>query len=495
MANKVHLKKLAEGVTAWNEWRVANPNLNVDLSRVYLVHEVAIRNQSKAWRILAPFISLLVTLLLQQTEITDHIVNLFEHNAFLKVNLPPLTELTLYTIIRLSIFSVIMITLFFGLELMLNYSRGKLNLKNINMKKVNLYRADLEGVDLRYADLRYADLRDSNLSYLEAIGVNFSDADLTGACIANWNINHTTILDNVKCDYIYLQCNEDTGKFEQRRPINSNSIFATGEFTQRFKVFEKALETIDLTFTDGIDWKVFFQSFQELRQQYSQHKLTIQRIEDKDSAFIIGLKFNVETDINIDEIKCFLETEFKERYENRLKLLESQYQSEINSKDNEIALYRQHNADLNEIVKKLADKNTNVIVQVTGSGSNHHREGVMSENYNNEFQGVNIANFANKVADNARQQANQNIQISEKKQILAEAAAEIQRLVKKSEQNNPMATEVEKINYVNDETTPNFKRRVVGALQGFGEAAIEEFLDNSYINIAKAIIKGWIKPD
>ena len=84
---------------------------------------------------------------------------------------------------------------------------------------------------------------------------------------------------------------------------------------------------------------------------------------------------------------------------------------------------------------------------------------------------------------------------SEQKQTLAEAAGEIQQLLKQLEKTNPTATESEKIAYVNDETTPSFKRRVVGALQAGSEAAIEEFLDNSYINVGKAIVKGWIKPE
>jgi hypothetical protein len=84
---------------------------------------------------------------------------------------------------------------------------------------------------------------------------------------------------------------------------------------------------------------------------------------------------------------------------------------------------------------------------------------------------------------------------SEKKQTLAEAAAEIQQLLEQLEASNSAATEYEKITYVNDETTPSFKRRVVGALQSGGEAAIEEFLDNPYVNVGKAIVKGWIKPE
>jgi hypothetical protein len=119
----------------------------------------------------------------------------------------------------------------------------------------------------------------------------------------------------------------------------------------------------------------------------------------------------------------------------------------------------------------------------------------VSETYNNDYRGANIANSANKVSDNARQQANQYIHLAEQKQTLAEAAAEIQQLLKQLEVTNPTATEHEKIEYVNDETTRSFKRRAVGALQAGGEAAIEEFLANPYINVGKAIIKGWIKPE
>ena len=112
--------------------------------------------------------------------------------------------------------------------------------------------------------------------------------------------------------------------------------------------------------------------------------------------------------------------------------------------------------------------------------------------YNNYVSG----NIADQVSHNAQQQANQHIHfLSEQGQILAEAAAEIQQLLKQLEKTNPTPTEIQQIVYVNDETTPSFKRRVVGALQAGGEAAIEEFLDNRYVNVGKAIVKGWIKPE
>ncbi|URD50043.1 hypothetical protein [Chroococcidiopsis sp. CCNUC1] len=92
----------------------------------------------------------------------------------------------------------------------------------------------------------------------------------------------------------------------------------------------------------------------------------------------------------------------------------------------------------------------------------------------------------------ARSDNNTFVQMEQKK-TLAEAAAEIQKLLKQLEQSNPTATDADKVAYVNDETTPSFKRRVVSALQAGSEAAIEEFLDNPYINVGKAVVRAWIK--
>lgn len=84
---------------------------------------------------------------------------------------------------------------------------------------------------------------------------------------------------------------------------------------------------------------------------------------------------------------------------------------------------------------------------------------------------------------------------SPEKQDLAQAAKKIQKLLKQLEKTNPTATESEKIAYLNDETTPSFKRRCVGALQAGSEAFLEEFLDSPSFNVVKATVKGWIKPE
>ena len=60
---------------------------------------------------------------------------------------------------------------------------------------------------------------------------------------------------------------------------------------------------------------------------------------------------------------------------------------------------------------------------------------------------------------------------------------------------NPTATENEQITYVDRESSLSFKRRIVGALKAGSESVIEEFLDNPYLNVGKAMIKGWMKPE
>ncbi|MCC3405867.1 MAG: hypothetical protein JGK17_09795 [Microcoleus sp. PH2017_10_PVI_O_A] len=71
----------------------------------------------------------------------------------------------------------------------------------------------------------------------------------------------------------------------------------------------------------------------------------------------------------------------------------------------------------------------------------------------------------------------------------------MQQLLEQLARINPNPTEAEKIKYIHDETTPSFKRRLIAALQAGGETAIEEFLANPYVNVTKAIFKGWMKPE
>ncbi len=84
--------------------------------------------------------------------------------------------------------------------------------------------------------------------------------------------------------------------------------------------------------------------------------------------------------------------------------------------------------------------------------------------------------------------------ISEQKQSIAEVFSEIERLLKNLAEENPAATESEQMAYVDLSTTPAFKQRTVAALKAGGESAIDELLlENKYVKIGKAILKGWLQ--
>ncbi len=331
-----------------------------------------------------------------------------------------------------------------GREGVSSYFSGKI-VRGINLQGLNLANTSFIG-----ADLSESNLQNANLSRAKLMEAQLDGTDLTGACIEGWNINSETNLENVICDYIYLKEGQ-----QERRPASGN--FEPGEFA---KLVETSIETVDLIFREGIDWKAFLPSFQDLRVEYGEQNVSIQAIEKKsDGAFVIRL--NVPSDVD----KAEIESKVKQSYETELKVLETEKRSLL-----------RENANLNNIVYTLANR---PIMNVDQSGSN-----------------IGIGHMSGgEIKGNAKVAGKMNVYASEQKQTLAEAADEIQKLLQQLEQTNPTATEAEKIAYVNDETSPGFKRRAASALKAGGETAIEEFLDNPYVNVGKAVVKGWMKPE
>ena len=78
------------------------------------------------------------------------------------------------------------------------------NLRGANLRNADLTRSNLTIADLSEAALEGACLDEANLKEVLAIGTNFTEAKMTGVCLESWNINHTTILDEVESEYIYL---------------------------------------------------------------------------------------------------------------------------------------------------------------------------------------------------------------------------------------------------------------------------------------------------
>ena len=75
---------------------------------------------------------------------------------------------------------------------------------------------------------------------------------------------------------------------------------------------------------------------------------------------------------------------------------------------------------------------------------------------------------------------------------LAEAAAEIQNLLKQLEASNPTATKADQTAFLNVMIPPTKRERFVGALKSGSSAAIDEI---PYGPVLKALVEGWQKPN
>ncbi|CCI36184.1 Genome sequencing data, contig C321 (modular protein) [Microcystis aeruginosa PCC 9701] len=215
------------------------------------------------------------------------------------------------------------------------------NLRGAYLEGANLQAANLRLADISEASLQYANLAGANLTEVNAVNTDLRHATLTGACVENWNIDATTQLDEVDCQYIYLLNGQ-----KERRP--SSGEFQPGEFT---KLFAEMFDTVDLIFRNGVDWKAFIAALKEVQVQNEDTPLQIQSIANKGDGVIV-VKVHVPPDTDKEKIH----QEFNQNYQLQLAAIEAQYKAQLTAKETEIAIYRQQSVDMMEITKTLANR-------------------------------------------------------------------------------------------------------------------------------------------
>ncbi|MBP0017299.1 MAG: pentapeptide repeat-containing protein [Cyanobacteria bacterium SBLK] len=130
----------------------------------------------------------------------------------------------------------------------------KADMHGAYLKGVNLEEANLKQADLSDAILHDANLKNVNLTDTLAIGTDFTGAYLTGACLEAWNIDSSTILDRVDCQYIFLleKCNVRGSR--ERRPHDSYKTFDPGDFE---KLYQQLMDTVQLLLKNGVNPEAF----------------------------------------------------------------------------------------------------------------------------------------------------------------------------------------------------------------------------------------------
>ncbi|WP_347404139.1 alpha/beta hydrolase [Nodosilinea sp. P-1105] len=162
-----------------------------------------------------------------------------------------------------------------------------------------------------------------------------------GATLEAWNIESSIYLEGAHYNYVYLNYVYLLRNQQERRP--SSGVFGPGEFT---KLFREVLDTIDLIFRDGVDWKAFIQTLNQIQVEHGDAQLAIQAIENKGDGVVV-VKLQAAPDSDQEP----LHRSFMQGYPKALKAAERKYKAQLKAKDREIQIYHQQSANLYEIVK------------------------------------------------------------------------------------------------------------------------------------------------
>jgi uncharacterized protein YjbI with pentapeptide repeats len=342
MANKAQLALLKQGVEVWNKWRENNPKAEIDLSGANLrkanLRDANFREAD-----------------LRKVDLTGADLT---RAAFLKADLSEarlsLAQLDLATFWATNLRQAklrgafLFRTEFYEADL----SEAKLTkarffnalVASSNLSRAILKNTDFINTDLQLSDFSQSNLRKAQLIRTQALGTNFNEATVTGAHLVDWHTNSAANLDDVICEYVYL-------KHNQQEHCPSSGNFAPGEFT---KLFQKALETVDLIFRNGVDWDAFAYSFKKVEVEHSGAQLDVQSIEKKGGGVLV-----VRISVSPDADKARIHSDFMQGYEFAHRVLEAQYQARLEDKDQHINqlfnLLNQSNEKLGEVPRLMAE--------------------------------------------------------------------------------------------------------------------------------------------
>jgi uncharacterized protein YjbI with pentapeptide repeats len=158
------------------------------------------------------------------------------------------------------------------------------DLRDMNLAGATLHRIDLKGANLNGATLEGAELHGANLTNAQCVGTDFTRAHLTGACLEAWNIDGTTILKDIDCEYVFLKAEPDAQGNRERRPHNPDKVFQPGDFE---KFFKEMLDTVQILIRQGIHPQVFRDTLAQLMADYHLPDDAVQGYERKGEDVLI----------------------------------------------------------------------------------------------------------------------------------------------------------------------------------------------------------------
>lgn len=377
------------------------------------------------------------------------------------------------------------------------------DLRGVNFQGANLVDTSFIGADLSQANLQDADLSRAKLVQAQLNGTDFTGTTLTGAYIQDWGITTDTKFDGVRCEYVYMQLPTKENPDPLRKPDNNKEVFADGEFGDFIKPI---FDTLDLYHNQDVDPRAIAVAFKELAGNNPDAELEIVAVERRGEDKIL-LRVKTATTANKSE----LSKEYFINYNQLKSLAEKDFQALIDQQNSIIAYL----STMVSTALKRPSFFSNIYVEQGGTMTNNPGGvsigGYVGGNVNNvQGEGNRVVqgnttmtgdrnintgggNYNERIE---RDYIQGNYYAAGQPQSLAEAAAEIQLLLKQLEQTYPtnttsqqMVVAAEAINRI--ESNPLLKERVINAVKSGGLAAFEKAIDNPAGAFIVGAIKGW----
>ncbi|GEM_PF-1445938 len=383
------------------------------------------------------------------------------------------------------------------------------NFDRLDLRGVNLQGANLENASFIDADFYQANLQKANLSRTILVRANFERADLrganlTGSCIQDWVITESTKLNEISCDYVYLRW-IDGDKRDQMPP--------RGQFKENgFVTFLRyILETVDLYHEKDINPKLALTVLQKMSRDYDE-PLNIVALGK------IGERVFIQVKVSENIVREDFKEDYYSQYDNGLKLwsgnihnLPPTVDSFIEKRINEIASEKTDDFVFVDTTYVEGNFTQTYQGEVNMSGDRNIQLG--SGNYNERIQGDYNQNsgitqnlsggtmyggMQAPQGDGNNQTMDNNVVSSEHKQILSEAAAEIQQLLEQLEKsyatdtiNGKMALATEAIAQI--ENNPILTARIFSPLKVGSVKSFEQFLSHPAASFVIKALEDWEK--
>jgi uncharacterized protein YjbI with pentapeptide repeats len=344
------------------------------------------------------------------------------------------------------------------------------DLRGVCLKGANLQDASFIGANLSEANLQDADLSRAKLKQTQLDATDLTGATITGAYIEDWGITNTTKLHGVRCEYVFMRLPTKEDPDPLRKPDNKKEVFADGDFAD---FIQPIFDTLDLYHNQDVDPRAIAISFKQLAENHPDADLRIVGMEVRgEDKFLLRAKTADTADKSELSAEYFdTYNEIKGLSEREIKLLLEEKDSRISSLETMVKTALQSPKSYTENYHNQGD--------TTMGGDRNINMG--SGNYNERIQG----NYAEGNYYETAQQQN-----------LAQAATEIQQLLKQLEQSYPSTTTSERMVVAAEaikriESNPSLKKRATNAAKEGGLAAFEKAIDNPAGAFIVGAIKGW----